>query len=156
MLVGVAFLPPSFPPSGTQAFYIIKRKNCVYFCNRVYVLICTSFENYCMFMIISSYSLEPLCLPIVLIPVAKIRRADQSITKLDSVFCLLQMLTTVKVRKISQFYIQLVFKAPLYITLKISDQKIVSSSLFLKVKKITFFLSNFYCGCYNVRKKLKN
>ena len=36
MLVGVAFLPPSFPPSGTQAFYIIERKNCVYFCNRVY------------------------------------------------------------------------------------------------------------------------
>ena len=37
MLVGVAFLPPSFPPSGTQAFYIIKRQNCVYFCNTVYV-----------------------------------------------------------------------------------------------------------------------
>ena len=37
MLVGVAFLPPSFPPSGTQAFYIIKRENCVYFCNRVYI-----------------------------------------------------------------------------------------------------------------------
>ena len=37
MLVGVAFLPPSFPPSRTQAFYIIKRQNCVYFCNRVYV-----------------------------------------------------------------------------------------------------------------------
>ena len=93
-------------------------------------------ENKIKFVIIISYSLEPLCLPIVLIPVAKIRLADQSITKLDSVFCLLQMLTTAKVRKISQFYIQLVFKAPLYITLKISDQKIVSSSLFLKVKKI--------------------
>ena len=63
------------------------------------VLLCTSFENYSMFMIISSCSLELLCLPIVLIPVAKIRLADQSITKLDSVFCLLQMLTTVKVRK---------------------------------------------------------
>ena len=30
-----------------------------------------------------------------------------------------------------QFYIQLVFKAPLCITLTISDQKIVSGSLFL-------------------------
>ena len=38
MLVGVAFLPPSFPPSRTQAFYIIERENCVYFCNRVYVV----------------------------------------------------------------------------------------------------------------------
>ena len=39
MLVGVAFLLPSFPPSRTQAFYTIKRKNCVYFCNRVYIYI---------------------------------------------------------------------------------------------------------------------
>ena len=38
MLVGVAFLPPSFPPSETWVFYIIKRKNCVYFCNTVYEL----------------------------------------------------------------------------------------------------------------------
>ena len=37
MLVGVAFLPPSFPPSRTQAFYIIKRQNCVFFRNRVYI-----------------------------------------------------------------------------------------------------------------------
>ena len=36
MLVGVAFLPPSFLPSRTLAFYIIKRQNCVYFCNTVY------------------------------------------------------------------------------------------------------------------------
>ena len=34
----------------------------------------------------------------------------------------------------SQFYIQLVFKAPLCITLTISDQKIVSGSLFLTQK----------------------
>ena len=37
MLVGVAFLPPSFLPSRTQVFYIIKRQNCVYFWNRVYL-----------------------------------------------------------------------------------------------------------------------
>ena len=36
MLVGVAFLPLSFPPSGTQAFYIIKRQNCLNICNTVY------------------------------------------------------------------------------------------------------------------------
>ena len=29
MLVGVASLPPSFPPSRTKAFYIIKRQNCI-------------------------------------------------------------------------------------------------------------------------------
>ena len=40
-----------------------------------------------------------------------------------------------------QFYIQLVFKAPLCITLTISDQKIVSGSLFLTEKKI---LPNFF------------
>ena len=34
---------------------------------------------------------------------------------------------------ISQFYIQLVFKAPLCITLTISDQKIVSGSLFFQL-----------------------
>ena len=38
MLVGVAFLPPSFPPSGSQAFYIIKRQNCLNICNTVYLL----------------------------------------------------------------------------------------------------------------------
>ena len=32
----------------------------------------------------------------------------------------------------SQFYIQLIFKAPLCITLTISDQKIVSGSLFFQ------------------------
>ena len=37
MLVGVAFRPPSFPPSGKKPFYIIIMKNCVYFCNRVYI-----------------------------------------------------------------------------------------------------------------------
>ena len=35
---------------------------------------------------------------------------------------------------VTQFYIQLVFKAPLCITLTISDQKIVSGSLFLTEK----------------------
>ena len=44
MLVGVAFLPPSILPSRTQAFYIIKRQNCVYFCNRVYVQSSDEFE----------------------------------------------------------------------------------------------------------------
>ena len=49
----------------------------------------------------------------------------------------------------AQFYIQLIFKVPLCITLTISDQKTVSGSLFLteknffpifkKKKKITFF-----------------
>ena len=38
-----------------------------------------------------------------------------------------------------QFYIQSVFKAPLCITLTISDQKIVSCSLFLTPKKISQF-----------------
>ena len=38
MLVGVAFLPPSFSPSGTQAFYIIKRQNCLNICNTLYLL----------------------------------------------------------------------------------------------------------------------
>ena len=61
-------------------------------------IIFSLYQNNFKPLIIISYSLEPLCLPIVLIPVAKIRRADQSITKLASVFCLLQMLTTVKVR----------------------------------------------------------
>ena len=37
MLVGVASLPPPFPPSRTQAFYIIKRQKCLNICNRVYV-----------------------------------------------------------------------------------------------------------------------
>ena len=37
MLVGLAFLPPSFPPSGTGAFYIIKRQNCLKICNTVYI-----------------------------------------------------------------------------------------------------------------------
>ena len=35
--MGVASLPPSFPPSGTWAFYSRNRQNCVYFCNTVYV-----------------------------------------------------------------------------------------------------------------------
>ena len=48
----------------------------------------------------------------------------------------------------AQFYIQLVFKAPLCITLTISDQKIVSGSLFFqlfegKKKIIKAFLCNF-------------
>ena len=37
MLVGVAFIPPSFLPSRTQAFYIIKRQNCLNICNTVYI-----------------------------------------------------------------------------------------------------------------------
>ena len=37
MLVGVAPLPPSFPPSGT--FYIINRPNWVKICNTVYVIL---------------------------------------------------------------------------------------------------------------------
>ena len=37
MLVGVAFFPFSFPPSGTWAFYIIKRQNCLNICNTVYL-----------------------------------------------------------------------------------------------------------------------
>ena len=36
MPAGVAFLPPSFPPSRIQAFYIIKRQNCLNICNTVY------------------------------------------------------------------------------------------------------------------------
>ena len=39
MLVGVASLPPTFPPSGTWAFYIINRPNCVNICNTVYMKI---------------------------------------------------------------------------------------------------------------------
>ena len=45
------------------------------------------------------------------------------------------------VRLQPQFYIQLIFKAPLCITLTISDQKIVSGSLFfqfLRAKKTKF------------------
>ena len=38
MLVGVAFLLPSNRPSGTQAFYIIKRQNCLNICNTVYLM----------------------------------------------------------------------------------------------------------------------
>ena len=37
MLVGLAPLPLSFPPSGTQAFYIITRPNCLNICNTVYI-----------------------------------------------------------------------------------------------------------------------
>ena len=37
MLVGVAFLPLSFPPSEIQAFYIISRPNCLKICNTVYI-----------------------------------------------------------------------------------------------------------------------
>ena len=45
----------------------------------------------------------------------------------------------------SQFYIQLVFKAPLCITLTISDQKVVSGSLFFQLfegKKNKKFFEN--------------
>ena len=38
MLVGVAPLPLSFPPSGTYAFYIMNRPNCLNICNTVNVL----------------------------------------------------------------------------------------------------------------------
>ena len=37
MLVGVAFLPPSFPPSRTLAFYSRNRQNRVNICNTVYL-----------------------------------------------------------------------------------------------------------------------
>ena len=37
MLVGVAPLPLNFLPSGTWAFYIINRPNCVNICNTVYM-----------------------------------------------------------------------------------------------------------------------
>ena len=37
MLMGVASLPLSFSPSGTQAFYIINRPNCLNICNTVYI-----------------------------------------------------------------------------------------------------------------------
>ena len=37
MIVGMSSLPPSFPPSRTQAFYIIKRQKCLNICNRVYI-----------------------------------------------------------------------------------------------------------------------
>ena len=55
-----------------------------------------------------------------------------------------------------QFYIQLVFKAPLCITLTISDQKIMSGSLFLTyncflINIFIFVLAicyvTFQCGC---------
>ena len=39
MLVGVAPLPLSFPPFGTQAFYIINRSNCLNICNTVYYML---------------------------------------------------------------------------------------------------------------------
>ena len=64
----------------------------------------------------------------------------------------------------SQFYIQLVFKAPLCITLTISDQKIMSGSLFKnhnffsKYQKSIFFIlsyATFQCGRYNVKRFLK-
>merc|ERR1712008_251710 len=54
-------------------------------------------------------------------------------------------LTLVSIK--AQCYIQLVFKAPLCITLTISDQKIVSGSLFLTKKKIFqnfFFFFQFF------------
>ena len=38
MLAGVSFLPASFPPSRTQAFYIIKRQNCLNICNTVQLM----------------------------------------------------------------------------------------------------------------------
>jgi hypothetical protein len=58
----------------------------------------------------------------------------------------------------SQFYIQLVFKAPLCIKLTISDQKIVSGSLFLTQKKFLpiffiFLSSNFLVRTLQCEKK---
>ena len=52
MLVGVAFLPLSFPPSGTQAFYIINRQNCVNICNTVYTKV-TRFEVFHLYYMIN-------------------------------------------------------------------------------------------------------
>ena len=45
-----------------------------------------------------------------------------------------------------QFYIQMVFKAPLCITRTISDQKIVSGSLFLTQK----FFSHFFFKIFKI------
>ena len=44
----------------------------------------------------------------------------------------------------AQFYVQLVFKAPLCIMLTISDHKIVSGSLFLTPKNVFQFFFNFF------------
>ena len=44
MLVGVASLPPSFPSSGTYAFYSRNRQNCVNIYNTVYLIAsCSTF-----------------------------------------------------------------------------------------------------------------
>ena len=48
-------------------------------------------------------------------------------------FTKLQSATNFSGMYFSQFYIQLVFEAPLCITLMISDQKIVSGSLFFQL-----------------------
>ena len=45
MLVGVAFHPLSFLHSGTQAFYIIERQNCLNICNRVQLRIEVCFPS---------------------------------------------------------------------------------------------------------------
>ena len=66
-------------------------------------------------------------------------------------------------KTIAQFYIQLVFKAPLCITLTISDQKTVSGSLFLTQKKnsqilyffIFFIKQRFIAETTMLKKKLK-
>ena len=44
MLVGVALLSLSFPPSGTYAFYFINRLNCANMCNTVYIFYNTIFH----------------------------------------------------------------------------------------------------------------
>ena len=62
----------------------------------------------------------------------------------------------------TQFYIQLVFKATLCITLTIFVHKILSGSLFLtekkssqlKKKEITFFQSNFFVRTLQYKKKI--
>ena len=76
MLVGVASLPPSFPSSRTQAFYIIKRQSCLYFCNTVYIsrvhfqdrLSTTQAQKYSCLTLISYYQIWSLllfCLKVV-------------------------------------------------------------------------------------------
>ena len=64
MLVGVAFLPPSFPPSGTQAFYIIKWQNCLNICN-TYLYLAKRYAalKVCTVILAHSYNLSvKMCL----------------------------------------------------------------------------------------------
>ena len=46
-LFGVATLPPSFPPSGTQAFYFINRENGGLLCTQLYLNSFKTHNFYC-------------------------------------------------------------------------------------------------------------